>query len=243
MAQEFSLLTYNIHKGRQVFGGSWNIKDFIPVVESADADFVFLQEVQGAHTEINGSQHHEIAKDKWPHAIYGKNVEYESGHHGNAVLSKLPFLKWENINLSLVSWASRSVLHALVQFNGRQLPLHLVCVHLGFLGFEQRRQLEMLANRIENFIPGHEPMVLAGDFNDWSGSIKSFLSDRLELGEAFVRTNGDYAKSYPSLWPFLSLDRVYFRGLEPQRCEVIRQINAKEPSDHLPLYVKFSFLD
>jgi endonuclease/exonuclease/phosphatase family metal-dependent hydrolase len=64
------------------------------------ADIVFLQEVQGlhlGHAERHPDwpaqpQHEFLAEDVWGNHAYGRNMVYDHGHHGNAILSRFPIL-------------------------------------------------------------------------------------------------------------------------------------------------------
>jgi endonuclease/exonuclease/phosphatase family metal-dependent hydrolase len=47
-----------------------------------------------------------------------------------------------------------------------ELPIHVGCVHLGLREAHRQAQLKMLAEWA-NALPDGEPVVVAGDFNDW----------------------------------------------------------------------------
>src|SRR5690606_5729050 len=100
----------------------------------------------------------------WPHYAYGKNAIYKSGHHGNAILSKYPFKYWENIDISSSQYASRSILHGVIDLPGKDVPLHTLCVHMGLFQAERSRQIKTLIERIESHVPHDEPLLIAGDF-------------------------------------------------------------------------------
>ena len=78
-------------------------------------------------------------------------------------------------------------------------------------------QIGRLAEFIRESAEPGDPIIVAGDFNDWH-SKRSGLSKRLfdEAGlvEAFEGLNGRPARTFPAVMPFLTLDRIYVRGLE-----------------------------
>ncbi len=194
-------------------------------------DLVFLQEVQGNHFEL-------IAGEMWPHFSYGKNVIRPRGHHGNAFLSKFPILFSENINISQNRLEKRGLLHVVLQ-QAPDLPkLHAICTHLNLFEASRRVQLEKIALHIKNNIPEVDSLILAGDFNDWRQSADGILSKSLKLTEAFKKLHGKHAKSFPSNFPMLSLDRVYFRGFQTHRALCLNMPPWNKLSDHLPLYVE-----
>ena len=243
------ILTYNIHKGFNTGNRRFVLHQIRDQLRRADVDIVFLQEIQGEHTKrservINwpdASQFEFLADSIWPHYTYGKNAIYQSGHHGNAILSKHPFIHWENVNVSSLRQASRSFLHGVIEVNGaRAQQLHLFCIHFDILSFERERQLNMLNQHITETTAQHEPLIIAGDFNDWHRRADRYLAKGLGLNEVFKQTQGRYARSYPAWMPMLPLDRIYFRNLQPTECSCLRHTPWHRLSDHAPLYASFN---
>ncbi len=246
MTARIRVLTYNIHKGFGPANWEFALHDIRAKLESARADVVFLQEIHGLHVKHEarvkgwpkGSQFEYLAEKLWPHHAYGKNAIYKSGHHGNAILSRYPFQSWENINVSPYPRASRSILHGVLHLpDGR--PLHTVCIHFDFVPHQRRRQMDVLVKRIETHIPKDEPLIVAGDFNDWQGQVGEDLAPDSDLAEVFHRLKGRHARTYPAWLPALALDRIYFRGLEPLHCHRMRDRHARRLSDHLALSAEF----
>jgi len=263
------ILTYNIHKGFSTGNRRFILHKIKSALQSTNADIIFLQEIQGKHTENakhihnwpDESQFEFLADEAWPHHAYGKNAIYSQGHHGNAILSKLPFTKYENINVSYMKSASRSLLHGVIQYSETQKPLHVICVHLGLFSFERQRQLSKLVKRIEASIPYDEPLIIAGDFNDWMGRAEKYLCSELGLSDAFKSKQGKLARTFPSWLPVLPMDRIYTRGLTTICCQrlndnhqdYLRDHLRDKPheshnknhwaglSDHLPLIAEFEF--
>lgn len=246
--RNISLITYNIHKGF----GVGAVRFLLPQMRSAlmelNPDFVFLQEVQGKHKRkerrINSwpesSQCEYIAENIWPHYIYAKNAVYQSGHHGNAILSKYSFDHFENINLSNINRASRGIVHAQIKFG--ESVLHLLCVHLGLFKAERKEQCKTLMERIKVAIPPNEPILMAGDFNDWRTIISSALAEDLGINEAFVTIKGEHARSFPAIKPTLCIDRVYYRGMIVEEVACLQGKPWRMLSDHLPLFARFTLI-
>lgn len=240
-----SLITYNIHKGF----GIGTVRFLLPKMRDAIAnlrpDFVFLQEVQGEHLRRKkriqawpeASQTEYIAEKIWPHYVYAKNAIYQSGHHGNAILSKYPFNKSENINLSNINRASRGILHSRLVWEDQMI--HLLCVHLGLFKAERAEQCRALMQRISEAVPENEPLLMAGDFNDWRTLLSGPLASELGIHEAFVTTEGQHARSFPAIRPALCVDRVYFRGMQVEAAACLQGKPWRLLSDHLPLYARF----
>jgi endonuclease/exonuclease/phosphatase family metal-dependent hydrolase len=218
-------------------------------ITELNPDFVFLQEVQGEHRRrekrINAwpeePQFEYIAEKIWPHYVYAKNAIYQSGHHGNAMLSKYPFDGFENINLSSINRASRGILHCQLHLQDeKKTRIHLLCVHLGLFKAERKEQCKALIMRISEAVPENEPLLMAGDFNDWRMDISKPLAGELGIKEAFQAVEGQYARSFPAIRPSLCVDRVYFRGMEVDEVQCMHGKPWRMLSDHLPLFARFS---
>jgi endonuclease/exonuclease/phosphatase family metal-dependent hydrolase len=243
------VLTYNIHKGFNTGNRRFILHQIRDALLAADADLMFLQEIQGEHKlhqkKIANwpilSPLEYLAETTWPFHAYSKNAVYTAGHHGNAILSKYPFKLLENINVSPYPWASRSLMHGIIQLPEMHQDVHIVCIHFGFLGIERRLQISKLSARIDSHVPHNAPLIIAGDFNDWMGQADRLFHDHLGLQEVFHITHGRYARSFPSWFPFLPMDRIYFRGLIPTSCERLSLAPWHTLSDHSPLTASFTY--
>ena len=244
---QLRVLTYNIHKGFSSGNRRFVIHQIRDALVATGSDVLFLQEIQGQHLHREQkvsdwpdvSQFEFIADEDWPHCVYGKNAIYDAGHHGNAILSRFPFEEWENLNVSPYSWASRSLLHGVVRIPSFSQSLHIVCIHLGLTAIERRRQIKILCERIDSDVPIEAPLILAGDFNDWSGQAERYFYNYLGLKEVFHNLHGRYARTFPARWPLLPMDRIYFRSIEPISCEQLGHRPWRMLSDHVPLTASF----
>jgi endonuclease/exonuclease/phosphatase family metal-dependent hydrolase len=203
--------------------------------------------VQGAHkrhsrhhVEWPEASQHEFLSHEGDHSAYGMNAAYLDGHHGNAIVSRFPIVKWENIDISHHALESRGLLHCEMAVPGWKEPLHCINVHLGLWARSRRFQLEWLCSRIREAVPDRAPLVVAGDFNDWRGTATAMLGRELGLAEVFEKTLGRHAKSFPARLPFLALDRIYVRNLKVGETQRL----AKGPwallSDHAALAARLT---
>ena len=247
MTRPLTVVTYNIHKGLSQFNRRLVLHDIRERLKALDADVAFLQEVQGKH-ERNARRHmtwpdvgqHEFLAHEGAHCVYGMNCVYQHGHHGNAIVSRHPIPSWENIDISHHPIESRGLLHCEVMVDGWKQKLHCINVHLGLWARSRRFQLEWLSDRIRAAVPDGEPVVVAGDFNDWQKKASDYLGKQLGLYEVFEKHEGRLAKSYPAQMPMLSLDRIYVRGLNVQAVE--RHVGPmwSKLSDHVALAARLS---
>lgn len=246
--RRFSLITYNIHKGFGLGRVRFLLPEMRIALSTLNPDFVFLQEVQGQHRRRERRidawpetpQFEYIAEKIWPHYLYAKNAVYRSGHHGNAILSKYPFVCFDNINLSPITRASRGILHGQIKLEGDpSVIVHLLCVHLGLFKAERAWQYKAIMQRITDSIPYNEPLLMAGDFNDWRHHFSQPLADELGIKEAFFSLEGQHARSFPAIKPAFCTDRIYFRGLKVVDVQCLQGKPWRLLSDHVPLLAHF----
>jgi endonuclease/exonuclease/phosphatase family metal-dependent hydrolase len=240
------ILSYNIHKGLSLGNRAFVLPSIRTALAALQPDIVFLQEVLGKHDRHAGRfeewpvlpQCEFLAEGLWPHVAYGKNAVYSHGHHGNAILSKYPIVDFENLDVSTNAFESRGILHAVVDVPGSPAPVHCMCVHLNMLRRGRETQLKHLCRRVVRSVPRNEPLLVAGDFNDWREDASDFLFKGIGLSEVFLDLTGEHAATYPSRFPVLRLDRVYARGLEPLSGDVLSRPPWENLSDHAPLYAE-----
>ncbi len=222
------IATYNIHKGFSHFNRRVVLHELRERLRELNADIVFLQEVQGERSHIaprhagypEQPQHEFLAHEIWPHCAYGMNAVYGSGHHGNAILSRYPILRWDNQDISAHGFEQRGVLHCELALPQREDVLHCLCVHLGLFKRGRGRQFGALVDRVNRLVPERAPLIIAGDFNDWNNHAGRLLVHELQLHEVFDKSHGGPARSFPAGMPLLRMDRIYVRGMEIRHSDV-----------------------
>ena len=241
--ESLSIASYNIHKGMSFFNRRVVLHDVRERLQGIDADIVFLQEVQGLHQHRAGRhgnwpaqpQHEFLADGYWQDVAYGRNAVYEHGHHGNAILSRYPILKSENVDISAHAYESRGMLHCELDVPGFRQPLHAICLHLALNESGRKKQMLQVADRIRDVVPDDAPLILAGDFNDWRRRSCGYLDQILGLREVFDLAYGQPARSFPAALPMLSLDRIYVRGFSVAAAAVLHGAYWRRLSDHAAL--------
>jgi len=240
VTERLRVVTLNVHKGLSQFNRRMVIHELRDGLRELDPDLVFLQEVQGLNQRFalrfsawpEGPQHEFLAGERW-RTVYGCNAVYDHGHHGNAVLSRFPFVSSENEDVSDHRYERRGLLHCVVSVPRWRRNLHLVCVHLSLHERGRSRQLEAISGRLEELASRGLPIIVAGDFNDWRHRASSVLERRLGMTEVSLARHGRAARTYPSLLPLLRLDRIYVRGFEVVSSQVHRGKPWSMLSDHL----------
>ncbi len=238
--------TYNIHKGVRGVGPKkrLEIHNLVLGIEALDVDLVFLQEVR----RMNRAEARQFPDTKlgWPkvpqadylapdgyEAAYRTNATTRDGEHGNALLSRWPIGDIGHRDVSDHRFEQRGLLHVRVNWNG--VLVHAIVAHFGLIHASRVRQSARLAEFIASEVPGDDPLIVAGDFNDWGDKL-----DRLMAGCGLRRgiVPGDPPtrfNTFPSRLPMFSMDRFYTRGFQCTSTSVPRGTSWARMSDHLPL--------
>lgn len=235
-----NILSYNIHWGLSAFKKVDVAQSLSEFIQSSKADIILLQELwlpKGALEYIIV----ETLKELWPHQICVATALLPEGEQGNGILSRHPIAEWKHIDMSFTGRQARSFIHARMWIEEEGRFLSVICTHFGLLKSERRHQAMILKDYVKKEIDPGESLVLAGDFNDWNGEMTSYFQQELGLREVFYHSRGRHAKSFPAIYPLLSLDRVYIRGLDIHSAQVLRKADWRGSSDHLPLAVSVSF--
>ena len=235
--------TYNIHKGVQGLGPArrLEIHNLAHAVEQFDADIVCLQEVRSHHRKF------ERYFTRWPEldqagylspegyeSVYRTNAVTRHGEHGNALLSRWPVISVGHADVSDHRFEQRGLLHAQLLVEG--VGVHVVVVHLGLIHASRERQVQRLGQFIAREVPAGAPLVVAGDFNDWSAQLlKPMAALDLHTFE------GIRLPTFPARLPLLHLDRIFFRGLRPVSAHVPHGRAWRRMSDHLPIIADLEF--
>ena len=258
--------TYNIHKGVSSIRSLPRVHALKQAIGLFEADVVFLQEVQGRHDrnagkfglESHGHQHwpekaqHEFFAGESHHSAYGMNAVYDHGHHGNALLSAFPIATTHNHDVSDHAYEQRGILHCVL--NLPEADVHCYVVHLGLFESGRGRQTEALIEAVLASAPAGEPVIIAGDFNDWRNTLSDKLRKALGVVEVFderaIKSGlGDLvrslarskaraptpARTFPAALPWFRLDRIYVRGFQVENAKVMHGTLWAKLSDHAPI--------
>ena len=257
--------TYNIHKGVTSLRATPRVIALKKAIAEFHAKIVFLQEVQGRHDryqarfgrEDHGHHRHwpetaqyDYFKGEAHHSAYGMNAVYDHGHHGNALLSAFPIENSHNHDVSDHAYEQRGILHCVLETPAGKV--HCYVVHLGLFEGSRGRQTAQLIEAV-NASSNGEPVIIAGDFNDWRNTLSDRLRNGLGVAEVFDELGprsplGDMvrswagrqprlapARTFPAALPWFRLDRIYVRGFKVDNAQVMHGPLWAKLSDHAPI--------
>lgn len=232
-------MTYNVHKCIGGIDRRYQPQRVVATIAHYDPDIVMLQEVDAGAKRSNSDQQSEMLGDAlgMRHRSWFPNVTLrKGGAYGNAVLSRFPCRREDNIDLSVEGRKARSVLHTIVRVRkGRRArTVHVFNMHLGLRQEERRKQLRrFLDSHPFAHMHARTPVIVGGDLNDVYGTLGASM-----LVPAGFRAMPSAPRTFPAYAPLRPLDAVFVRG-EVQIRRAARGLVAvaKRASDHLPLVV------
>jgi endonuclease/exonuclease/phosphatase family metal-dependent hydrolase len=190
-------------------------------------DAIALQEVDSnAGVEGGIDQFEYLARATEMQSIAGPTLSDRRGQYGNAILTRLPILETQRVDLSVPGREPRGALGVDLDASGQRLTV--IATHLGLRWKERRKQVSRLVDFVDRMSSG--PLVLLGDMNEW-------IPVGHSLGPVFrVFGTAPRILTYPAGRPLLPLDRIWcrpFGALVEVRAHDAGL--AKTASDHLPL--------
>lgn len=220
---EIRLVSYNIHCGigRDGWFSLARIRD---VLAETGADVIVLQEVETRASGIDMLAW--LARETGLAPVAGPALLRADGHYGNALLVRGRVGTIERLDLSVARREPRGAIVADLECKGARL--RIVATHLGLRPAERREQVLRLIRLFRNRL--REPVVLAGDLNEW------FLWGRpLRWLHAHFQETPALA-TFPAHRPLFALDRMWASPSSILRCVAVHDSAlARIASDHLPL--------
>ena len=221
------ILSYNIHHGEGI-DGTIDLQRIAKVILAQTPDLVALQEVDNRTSRTDRVyQTEELKSLTRMYGLFARQIDYEGGEYGQAILSRNPISKLQ-IHTLPGSPARERRMAAEVESTFDGVTVRFASTHLHHARDDLR--LEQ-ANALKKLQTGESPPILiAGDLNAVpdSATIKT-------LSETWVPTTNESMFTFPSKEPQRQLDYV----LVPKGWRLIEASVIDEPiaSDHRPLLV------
>ncbi len=226
--RELRVLSYNIHHGRGT-DDQVDLARIAKVITDSRADLVALQEVDQRTRRTNGlEQTSELGRLTGLHAQFCKQIDYEGGEYGQAILSR-----WPMSNLQ-IHWLpgepereQRIVATCSVALPNRSLVFGSTHWHHANADIRLRQ-----AHAFTEFLsPLSGTVIVAGDLNAEPDSppLQALAS---QWG---VVQSATELKTFPSIKPLKQIDFIVYRPAGKVRVVSSHVIDEPLASDHRPL--------
>ena len=222
------VLSYNIHHGEGV-DGKLDLNRIAQVILSVSPDIVAVQEVDRKTVRTNRvDQPAELSRLTDMEILFEKNIDFQDGEYGNAVLSNLPVVKHENVHLPLLGGGEqRGVLIVELKPEAIDETILFLGTHLDHRSDDRERLAS--AARINELIQQRDdqPAILAGDLNATPDS--AVLTT---FGKKWSRSGQTELPTIPVTQPNRQIDYVLFRPADRWRVVEVRVLDEAVASDH-----------
>jgi endonuclease/exonuclease/phosphatase family metal-dependent hydrolase len=167
---QLRVMTWNIHHGRGL-DGKVDLDRIAAVIRDSGARIVALQEVDvGTQRTDRRNLAQELAERCGMRAVFHKNIDFQGGEYGNAVLTDLPIVDHDNRHYRMLRpHEQRGLLRVQVRFAGRSLQFFNT--HIDYRPADDERVSNLAEiHALLDADAGNTPWILCGDFNDTPGS-------------------------------------------------------------------------
>lgn len=220
--------TWNIHHARGL-DDRVDIARIADELRGLDADFVLLQEVDVGVRRTDGVDiPAELARMLGMHAAFAKNIPYQGGEYGNAILSRWPIVEQHNRHYEMLRpGEQRGLLTVTVE--GPSGSLAIGCTHVDSRKDDAERLHSVPA--ILATVGARQLVAVGGDYNDLPGSrmhaalCGPLVDCWLEVG------TGEGGGTYPAETPKKRIDWL-LRAPECGWRTVSARVVPTEASDH-----------
>jgi endonuclease/exonuclease/phosphatase family metal-dependent hydrolase len=226
------VLSYNIHHGEGTDGKN-DLERIARLIDSLNPDLVALQEVDsGTKRTHRIDQPAELARLTKMPVVFGDNIPYQGGRYGNAVLTRLPVLRFENHPLpSFYEGEQRGLMELELDLPGNRPPLLFFATHLDYRPKDEER---MVSARLINQLTDsreNQAALIVGDFNSEPCS-----RVMCEFRKRWRHTQRYSALTYPSVNPVKQIDFILSRPFQRWRVVHSEVIGEEVASDHRPIF-------
>lgn len=202
------------------------------LMDKYKVDIAVFQEIETRLSRGGTEQDLErISGPERPYHLPALTLKEDQGWYGNLIISKYPILRGLVHDLETSSRLEpRNAVDALI--NTPIGTLRIIGTHLSLSPFERFSEVKKLMTLVDKVEEAERnPILFMGDINEWLPNSKliKHMDERM--------TPIPSEPSFPSVWPFLRLDRAWSAHTDLQiRATVIK--SARFLSDHLPLLLE-----
>ena len=228
------IVCFNIHGGYDIKGHR-DLRRLHMFMEDLDIDIGVFQEIETRPRFGGKPQDIDIlAGPERPHHLLGPTQKEGEGWYGNLIVSRYPIVRSSVHDLERKHQVlePRNAVDAFIK-----TPLgilRIIGTHLSLssiMRWWEINNLIRLVNEVEDETKC--PVLFMGDFNEWLWSSKLIRHlDKLMIPLVC-------GKTFPSRWPLLKLDRVWYDNFNLDvSARILNEPEIRVLSDHLPVLIE-----
>jgi endonuclease/exonuclease/phosphatase family metal-dependent hydrolase len=224
------VMCYNIHHGEGL-DGRLDLEQIAALIKVQKADLVALQEVErGTQRTQRRDLPAELAQLTGLDVRFARNIPYQGGEYGTAVLSRFPIRRVAQHALKMVGQGEqRGVQQVWIDIHGTEVLF--LNTHLDHRRDPAERDRSVTEIRDLVAAAGPGPVIVAGDFNATPDS-PAIATMRGFLRDVWTAVGKGPGYTIPVRQPNRRIDYIWVsRHFTPDRMEVL----TSEASDHLPI--------
>ena len=222
----FSLIVWNVHKENQDEAFKVTLERLL---QEYPTDFLLFQEVKHPKKETYSLSDYSYA--------LASNIETSKNVFGVTTAAKVHFdtiNRSVSVNRELGGIAThKSLLITEHHFHNDQ-TIYIVNLHA--INFVSLKSFTLELAKIERTLQDYNgPMIIGGDFNNWSNrriKVLAQFQEKLNLKKADINQPHHIKAIFSK-----PLDHIFYRGITLLKAEAI---DTKKVSDHNPIYATFS---
>jgi len=229
---QLRVLSYNIHHGEGI-DRELDLERIARVILSVQPDLVALQEVD-RRVERSGwvDQPAELSRLTKMKVVFEKNIDFQGGQYGNAVLSRLPIAAHKNVQLPrLDEGEQRGVLVCEVKPPKLDQAVLFLATHLDHRPHDRERLAS--ARQINQLVAKRRdaPAILAGDLNATpDGDVLAAFDQKWKVA------NQDELPTVPVGEPRRQIDFILSRPAGRWQTIDCRVLDEAVASDHRAIF-------
>lgn len=235
---QLRVLTYNIHHGEGT-DGNVDLARTAKVISALQPDLVALQEADNRTKRTGGvDQTAELARLTKLEGRFAKQIDYEGGEYGQAVLSKYPIVDL-NVHVLPGRPEREQRIVGVTKINVNERELNFATTHLHHARGDLRLEQAVELNRL--FQMQKLPSIVVGDMNAVPAEATT-----VELAKHWLLTRGEHEGAvklwtFPAIKPIKQLDYIAARPMNVWTLIEVQVIEEDLASDHRPLLAVLKF--
>lgn len=232
------VVCWNVHHGRGL-DGRVDVARIAAELAALAPDLVCLQEVDvGVQRSGRIDLARELAQRLSMHAVFGKNIDYQGGDYGNAILSRWPLVGRHNHHYRMLREdEQRGLLCATADTPAGRVAFATTHLEANAQDDERRAQVPEILGAFRS----RGLAFVAGDFNDLPQRPVHRLLTAV-LDDAWDRAGDGDDGTYPSASPQKRIDWLLLRRDGSWRAKRAH-VAPTAASDHRPLVVELERVD